>query len=383
MNKNKVFSIAGAVVLGLAASLLAACGPAQYLSSSFGYQGVLTDSGGNPVPDSGYEVAFRLYGTASGGDSVYAVTKTVTTTNGIFSTVLSPPVEEMDNPLYLDLTVEGEQLPERQRLLGAPYALSLVGGATVDGLINQGSAVSATLNVANYGTGAGLAVVQSNTGTDPDSAIIGGNYNVGDDIPTLKLTNQASDGRMIEAYNGDGAGGNPWNDIEFSVRGNGSVYCDGSFVDTGGDYADMLPVAESVEPGDVLVIGPDGRMVASTSPRATNVAGVHSTKPGFIGGDPTANPDEGDPEVKALMDSLPALVRDPELERVPVAMAGVVPCKVSAENGAIQPGDLLVTSNTTGHAMRADAPEPGTLLGKAMEPLESGTGVILVLVSLN
>jgi hypothetical protein len=344
----------------------------------------LTDGGGNPVPDGGYEVAFRLYGTASGGSSVYAVTKTVTTTNGIFSTVLSPPVEEMDNPLYLDLTVEGEQLPERQRLLGAPYALSLVGGATVDGLINQGSAVSATLNVANYGTGAGLAVAQANTGDFGNSAIIAVNRNTGDDIPTLKVSNVDSNGRMIEAYNASNADPtNPWADIEFSVRGGGSVYCDGAFTGGGADYADMLPVSESVEPGDVLVIGADGKLTLSTNARATNVAGVHSTKPGFVGGDPAANTDEGDPEAKALMSSLPSLVRDPDLERVPVAMAGVVPCKVSAENGAIKPGDLLVTSNKAGHAMRADAPSPGTLLGKAMEPLESGTGVILVLVSLN
>jgi len=53
-------------------------------------------------------------------------------------------------------------------------------------------------------------------------------------------------------------------------------------------------------------------------------------------------------------------------------------------------GDLLTTSSTPGYAMRASPVTiegitfylPGTILGKALEPLEEGTGVILVLVTL-
>jgi hypothetical protein len=61
---------------------------------------------------------------------------------------------------------------------------------------------------------------------------------------------------------------------------------------------------------------------------------------------------------------------------------GIVPCKVSAENGPISPGDLLVTSSTPGHAMRDADPAVGTVLGKALEEMPSGTGVIKVLVTL-
>ena len=57
-------------------------------------------------------------------------------------------------------------------------------------------------------------------------------------------------------------------------------------------------------------------------------------------------------------------------------------CKVSAENGPIHAGDLLVTSSTPGHAMRADNPPRGTVLGKALETHKSGTGLIQVLVTL-
>ncbi len=387
MNIRKLLTIGGVVIFGIAAAVLASCTPVE-LTSQFSYQGVLTDGSGNPVADGNYQVAFRLYDAASGGNEVYVVTQTVTTRNGIFSTVLSPPIEEMHDPLWVDLTVEGEHLPNRQRLYGAPYALSLVPGATIDGYVWTSDPVSATLNIANAGDGFGLAVLQSRS--DGGAAVMAISNNGGDDEPTLRLSNIATDGRLIEAWNGDGST-DPWADREFSVRGNGTVHADGSFYNTGGDYADMLPVAEEVEPGDVLVIGPDGRLVRSTAAYATNVAGVYSTFPGFVGGDPTSNTDESDPEMRVLMESLPRMIRDVELERVPVALAGVVPCKVSAENGPIQPGDLLVTSDTLGHAMRADPIEvggveiypPGTILGKAMEPLDEGTGVILILISLH
>jgi hypothetical protein len=387
MNTRKLLTISGLLIFGLAAALLTSCAPTE-VQPRFSYQGVLTDNSGNPVADGSYQVAFRLYKSATGGTQVYVVTRTVTTNNGIFSTDLAPPIEEMDDPLYVDLTVEGEHLPTRQQLLGAPYALSLVPGATVDGYVMTTDPVSATLNVANAGSGIGLAVAQSSS--TGGAAILGFSNNAGDDVPTLLLTNMQGDGRLIEAWNGN-SGTNPWFDREFRVSGGGFVYCDASFVGGGGDYADMLPVAEAVEPGDVLVIGPDGKLVRSTTSYATNVAGIYSTFPGFIGGDPSNNTDEGDPEMLAHMNSLPRLMQDLTLERVPVALAGVVPCKVSAENGSIRPGDLLVTSDTTGHAMRADPIEvngvefypPGTILGKAMEPLDRDTGVILILVSLN
>jgi hypothetical protein len=68
--------------------------------------------------------------------------------------------------------------------------------------------------------------------------------------------------------------------------------------------------------------------------------------------------------------------------RVPLATSGVLSCKVDASWGPIREGDLLVASPTPGHAMRADNPTQGTVLGKALEPMTSGTGLIKVLVML-
>jgi hypothetical protein len=69
---------------------------------------------------------------------------------------------------------------------------------------------------------------------------------------------------------------------------------------------------------------------------------------------------------------------------IPLGVIGVIPTKVSAENGAIRRGGLLVTSRTPGHAM---APDPrqlhfGMVLGKALEAFPGpGTGTIRVLVN--
>lgn len=64
-------------------------------------------------------------------------------------------------------------------------------------------------------------------------------------------------------------------------------------------------------------------------------------------------------------------------------MVGVAPVKVSAENGAIHPGDLLITSPTPGRAMKDSVEkEIGTILGKALGSLARGTGIIKALIML-
>jgi hypothetical protein len=69
----------------------------------------------------------------------------------------------------------------------------------------------------------------------------------------------------------------------------------------------------------------------------------------------------------------------------PVALTGRVYCWVDADaSGAVEPGDLLTTSDTPGHGMKAKNPAhaSGAIIGKAMTPLAAGKGLVLVLVSL-
>jgi hypothetical protein len=67
-----------------------------------------------------------------------------------------------------------------------------------------------------------------------------------------------------------------------------------------------------------------------------------------------------------------------------VALSGRVYCLADASDGPIAPGDLLTTSDTPGHARRVDdhTRAQGAVLGKALTRLESGRGLVLVLVSL-
>jgi hypothetical protein len=164
-----------------------------------------------------------------------------------------------------------------------------------------------------------------------------------------------SPGPLISAWDGSPL------DCRFRVTNPGNVYADGTFNPGGADLAEMLPAIEGLEPGDVLVIGPNGKLTRSTTPYATNVAGVYSTNPGFVGGSDEDGVNPG---------------------KVPLAVVGVARAKVSAENGSIAPGDLLTTSSTPGHAMKAAEHKVGTILGKALGKLQSGTGVIDVLVIL-
>ena len=174
-------------------------------------------------------------------------------------------------------------------------------------------------------------------------------------------------GDLIDAYDTS-----PW-DRRFRVTNGGNVFIDGDYYGAGGvwagsaDFAEMVdPGEEELIPGDVLVVGPDGHMIRSTEPYQTSVVGVFSTEPGFVGGYRTD--EDGNPL---------------EPEQIPLAILGIVPVRASAEGGPIAPGDLLVTSATPGHAMRADTdPSVGTVVGKALEPLEDGTGIILMLVML-
>lgn len=133
------------------------------------------------------------------------------------------------------------------------------------------------------------------------------------------------------------------------------------------DVAEWVPSASQVEPGTVVVLDPnDGRLVTPSSHAYdTSVAGVVSENPGILLGTAAAN-------------------------KLQVATTGRVRVMVDADIAPVKIGDLLVTSDVTGMAMRSQpisvdghsVHRPGTIIGKALEPLASGKHEILVLLSL-
>jgi hypothetical protein len=112
-------------------------------------------------------------------------------------------------------------------------------------------------------------------------------------------------------------------------------------------------------------IGKSNDVIASTRGYDTPVAGMISEQPGIALGE------RGE-------------------SKVLVATTGRVRIKVDATRSPIHVGDLLVTSDVPGLAMKSEPVNiggvqlhrPGTLIGKALEPLERGSGKILVLLSL-
>jgi Peptidase_G2, IMC autoproteolytic cleavage domain len=132
------------------------------------------------------------------------------------------------------------------------------------------------------------------------------------------------------------------------------------------DVAEWVPAREALQPGTVVVV--DGArtngVVASGSAYDTRVAGVVSDSPGVVLGE------AGEGKTK-------------------VATTGRVKVRVTAVE-PIHVGDLLVTSAVGGVAMKSiplslggvPIHRPGTLIGKALEPLSEGEGEILVLLSL-
>jgi hypothetical protein len=159
------------------------------------------------------------------------------------------------------------------------------------------------------------------------------------------------------------------NVLRFRVDGLGNAFAN-SYNVGGADFAESVSVSgarSEYSPGDLLVIDPKSsrRLTLSQQPYSALVAGIYSTKPGVV-----ASPHSMD---------------DPSLTKeVPMAVVGIVPCRVSAENGPIEVGDLLVASSSPGHAMKGTDRNKmlGAVVGKALEQLREGKGVIEVLVTL-
>lgn len=156
------------------------------------------------------------------------------------------------------------------------------------------------------------------------------------------------------------------------VTGTGNITAAGAI--TGGtinakyqDVAEWVESSQSLPAGTVVVLDhtKSNQVVASTQAYDSRVAGVISAQPGITLGESG--------EAKVL-----------------VATTGRVKIKVDATRAPIQVGDLLVTGDREGFAMKSlpvdiggvQLHRPGTLVGKALEPLAKGTGEILVLLSL-
>ena len=204
---------------------------------------------------------------------------------------------------------------------------------------------------------AGLFNASSTTGST--IGIVVSNYSP---AGTAGIFNSVAGGNVLVGQN-NGAN-------VFRVDATGKGYFDGGTQTGGADFAESVTVRGDhgrYEPGDLLAIDPTGnqRLERSQDAYSTRVAGIYSTKPGILA-------------------STHAMDASRLAGEVPLAVVGIVPCKVTAENGAIGVGDLLVASSHEGYAMKGTDRSRmlGAVVGKAMESLVEGNGVIQVLVTL-
>ena len=166
------------------------------------------------------------------------------------------------------------------------------------------------------------------------------------------------------------ASGTPYKETLASINTSGRLSCDVLEIKGGSDIAEPFEVQkpDNIKAGTVMAIDPEnpGKLRISDHAYDRRVAGVVSGAGGVNPG--MLMQQKGSPADGAT----------------PIALTGRVYCWTDASNGRIEPGDLLTTSETPGHAMKVTdyARAQGAILGKAMSTLEKDTGLVLVLVTL-
>lgn len=235
----------------------------------------------------------------------------------------------------------------------------------------QGTDDYGYINANTTGLAAKRLILQQNGGnvgigtTDAGATleVRGGSYGItckGIDV-SLHAHHLTTDNAVYLAT-GDLAG-----DFYGDVRVSGGVTVGGDVILTGADCAEEFDMAEAVEiePGTVVVLDQDSMLHQSHQAYDKRVAGVVSGA--------------GDYKPGLILDR-----RQSQDYRVPVALVGKVYCKVDAQYAPIEVGDLLTTSSTPGHAMKADDPSKafGSVIGKALRPLEAGQAMIPILIAL-
>jgi len=269
---------------------------------------------------------------------------------------------------------------------GADGDLVLRSAAGDDRIRLNGDGASAWLG----GNGASGDVVVFAAGGDNvtvDEATIfldGGNGNIraggsGTDGDVILRSDTGQDRIRMDAGNanifvgGNGADG----DILLFASTGDNVTTETATIHLNGDAGDIIlrnaDCAEDFQvedptaalPGTVMVIGENEHLHVSQIAYDRRVAGI-------VAGAGTFRPG-------IVLGRIPGVTN-----AVPIALAGRIYCRVDAEYGPVGIGDLLTTSPTEGHAMRAADPAKafGAVIGKSLGKLDHGRGLVPMLVAL-
>jgi hypothetical protein len=199
---------------------------------------------------------------------------------------------------------------------------------------------------------------------------IGASGNEGD----LQIRDGA--GRTVFNFNSQnaalyvGASGNEGDVIVRDNGGNDTIHLDGNSGDIilrNADAAEQFEVTDAgaIKPGMIMTIDENGKLKPSNTQydrKAVGVvAGAGNYRPGII------------------FDK-----KNDNINQAPISVLGKASCMADATYAPIEVGDMLTTSQTTGHAMKATDINKsfGSIIGKALTPLSSGVGFVDILVTL-
>ena len=138
----------------------------------------------------------------------------------------------------------------------------------------------------------------------------------------------------------------------------------------GFDVAEIFESEESVEVGDIVVVGTKERKVKKSERQ------YQSQVIGIVSGSPAVLFEGAELKIGSKPD------RFTKGSKPPIALVGRVPVRVSLENGSIKIGDYLTTSSVSGVAMKAT--EIGPIIGVALESYDKGDeGRVLVFINIS
>jgi hypothetical protein len=213
----------------------------------------------------------------------------------------------------------------------------------------------ANLRLGGYATGGDIGLYPSQASAIPNALL---NFN------SAFIQLDGNHGNIVLRKQKQVPGGLGFYSPEDSIVLNGDK---GDIFLSNADCAEEFDISErgETEPGTVMVLDQEGKLQQSREAYDKKVAGV----------------------ISGAGDYKPGIVLDKKCfqrNRMPIALVGKVYCKVDAEYSPIVVGDLLTTSPTSGHAMKADDPLRafGAVIGKALRSLEAGKGLIPILIAL-
>ena len=417
--------------------------PSAPVAGKINYQGRLTNSNGTPQNGT-FPMRFQVYNDPTSGSLLWdSGTINITVQDGLFNVGLNIDQADFNGQgLWLRIHVNGEWLTPRQELLPVPYALSLIPGAEISGSSADGWVLNVT-NSANPSSGSalrgasvsGIGVFGSSDndigvygttdgGATSDYGVYGQGvglsygvhgYNASSETGGLGVYGKnAGGGSGVSGLN-EGSGNGTWGyssgyngvggatnrpDNNYGLYTTDNLYSSNFHLSGATMRVVQNGDAEFLEPGDVVVISGLGsspgkdlppviRVSKAKEAGSTAVLGVVAAsyaKEWFTAQseDPTGGSNLN--QEIPLSEPHPIAPGDYLL----VVIEGPCYVKVNLDGGMIQVGDLLSTAQQPGYAGKALQLEfngvtitaPGTILGKALEPLSDDQDLVYVYVTL-